>query len=441
MDRPSAAPDPRAIPTGVARGVACLPGSKSIAQRALVLAALAVGESRLVGAPRNADVETLAAALRALGIGIDREGAAGEILAVRGCAASLPGGDREVDAGENGTALRTLIALAALRRDSTRIAGAPHRPVGPLLAALRSLGARIDGERPPLVVRGAIRGGEVAVESSLSSQFATALLLVAPALPLGLVIDAPGLVSRPYLGLTAALVRAFRASAEIDSIPREGASRGVLRVRVPSAILRGRTLAIEPDASAAAFPLAAAAITGGDVAVPGLGRGSLQGDIRFADLLAEMGCAVEVGEERIRVRGGALRAIDVDLADTPDLAPPLAAVAAFANGRSTLRGIAHLRHKESDRLAVLAAGLAALGFAARAGRDSLEIDGGAPGRGAVVDPAGDHRMAMAFAVIGARVPGVMIRDPGCVAKSDPDFFDRLDGLLSVCEPPPVSGVP
>jgi 3-phosphoshikimate 1-carboxyvinyltransferase len=212
-----------------------------------------------------------------------------------------------------------------------------------------------------------------------------------------------------------------------------------VRSRVPSAILRGRALAIVPDASAAAFPLAAAAITGGDVALLGLGRGSLQGDIRFAELLAEMGCAVEGGEERIRVRGGPLRAIDVDLAETPDLVPPLAAVAAFAEGRSTLRGIAHLRHKESDRLAVLAAGLTALGFPARAGADSLEIDGGAAGRGAVVDPAGDHRMAMAFAVIGTRLPGVRIRDPGCVAKSDPEFFGRLEGLLGGRERAPGPG--
>lgn len=434
MSRHPAHPDPRPIPTGVARGEVRLPGSKSIAQRSLILAALAVGESRLVGAPRNADVDTLVAALRALGIGIEREGEAGEVLVVRGCAASLPGGDREVDLGENGTALRCLIALAALRRDPTRIAGASHRPVAPLLDALRALDARIEGERPPLAVRGPIRGGEVAVESALSSQFATALLLIAPALPLGLTITAPGLVSRPYLELTAALVREFRATVTVESASPRGAARGAgpgaERWRVPSAILRGHTLAIEPDASAAAFPLAVAAVTGGDVSVLGLGRGSLQGDARFADLLARMGCAVEVGEERIRVRGGALRAIDADLVDTPDLAPPLAAVAAFARGRSVLRGIAHLRHKESDRLQVLARGLETLGFPARAGADSLEIEGGGPGRGGVADPAGDHRMAMAFAVIGTRVPGVRVRDPACVAKSDPRFFERLEALVS-----------
>jgi len=427
--RPARSPDPRPVPTGVARGEVRLPGSKSIAQRALVLAALAVGESRLVGAPANRDVDTLVAGLRALGIRIEREGSAGETIVVQGSAASLPGGAREVDAGENGTALRCLIALAALRRDPTRIAGPSHRPVAPLLAALRALGARIEGERPPLIVRGPIRGGEVAVESSLSSQFATALLLVAPALPVGLVLSAPGLVSRHYLELTAALAREFRAPAAAAPASSGEGPGGAARYRVPSAILRGRTLAIEPDASAAAFPLAAAAVTGGEVAVLGLGRGSLQGDARFAEILGGMGCAVEVGEERIRVRGGALRAIEADLGDTPDLAPPLAAVAAFAPGRSVLHGIAHLRHKESDRLAVLAAGLESLGFRARATADTLEIEGGAGGRGAVVDPAGDHRMAMAFAVIGTRVEGVSVRNPSCVEKSDPAFFERWEALV------------
>lgn len=429
MDDSRTAPDARTMPAGrTARGTVTLHGSKSIAQRALILGALAEGTSALHGVPRNRDVETLLAALVALGVPMETGGTdetGGTTVRVSGTGGAFPPGARTVDAGENGTALRCLLAVAALRSDRTTVAGAAHRPVGPLVAALQELGAAIDTTDggPPCTVRGPLRGGTVSVESAASSQFATALVLVAPWLEGGLAVGTPGLVSAPYLALTARLVERF--GGRVVRTPDA--------VRVAGGGLLGTTLRVEPDASAAAFPLAAAAVTGGTVTVRGLGRTSIQGDVRFAEFLARMGCAVGGEDGSIRVRGGALTSLAVDCADTPDLVPPLAAVAACATGTSRLSGVGHLRHKESDRLAVLVGGLSALGIAARLEDDTLVIEGhGAvpPGPPVTIDPAGDHRMAMAFSILGLRRPGVRIADPDCVAKSDPEYWTRLESLLT-----------
>ena len=408
-----------------------VPGSKYEANRLLLAAALAEGESRIRGAPQNEDIEAAITALSAIGAGI--RGAPGA-LRVRGLgrgAARPASGPLEVSVGESGTLLRFLTAAAATVPIPVRITGGGRiheRPISGLVAALRALGAEIEttGSQAPLVIRsGALEGGRVRVSARESSQFASALLLAAPRARGTVVIElADEPVSRSYLDLTVSVMArcGVRVEAAGDRRFRIGAGE-----RYPGGDHR-----VSGDWTTAGYFFAAAAAAPGRVRVSGLDPRSPQGERRFPALLGEMGCEVNEDESdglvRVSVRGPRrLRGIAADMGSMPDAAPTLAAIAPFAVGPTRLTGIAHLRHKESDRLAAMAEGLSGLGARAEAHPDALTIQPSAL-RPGTVHPRGDHRIAMALSLIGLRVPGVQIETPGVVGKSFPGFWTALAGL-------------
>jgi 3-phosphoshikimate 1-carboxyvinyltransferase len=413
-------------PSGPLKATACPPGSKSITNRALVCAALAEGESLLSGALESDDTRVMIEGLGQMGIAVRHDRAA-RTIRVTGCGGRPPAVSADMSLGNSGTTVRFLTALAALGHGVYRLDGVPRmrqRPIQDLLDALRRLGADAVSEAgtgcPPIVVRGAgLPGGRGEVAGNISSQFLSALLLAAPCAHRDVELVVRGaLVSQPYVAMTLAVMRAFGAAIPSDDFP--------LRVPAPQKY-RGRAYAIEPDASAASYFLAAAAIAGGSVVVQGLSRNSLQGDVAFCDCLREMGCEVKEGEGHIMVTGRALHGIDVDMNAISDTVQTLAAVALFAAGPTTIRNVAHIRHKETDRIAALAAELRKFGAEVEERADGLRIVP-RPLHGATIDTYDDHRMAMSMALVGLAVPGVAIRDPGCVAKTYPEFFADLQSL-------------
>jgi 3-phosphoshikimate 1-carboxyvinyltransferase len=400
--------------------------SKSVTHRALVAAALADGQSALHGPLDAHDTRATRDGLSSLGIEIRSE--SGRWL-VRGCSGRVPGGGA-LALGESGTTMRFLTAVAALGETPSRLDGAPRlreRPLGDLASALGQLGGslRSDAETGGLPLTaggGSLRGGTVSLPGSPSSQYASALLLVAPRLPGGLALSIePPAVSLPYVELTERVLRAFGVEVTRES---------ELSWRVAGGGYAGRDYHIEGDHSSASYFLAAAAIVGGRVRVHNLDSNSAQADARLGTILRDLGCRVETGDDWVEVEGdGKIPGFDLDLGDAPDVVPTLAVLALFADGPSVLRGVAHLRHKESDRLEVLARNLRALGRHAVAFDDRLVVEPPPPCLGgARIGTAGDHRMAMAFAIAGLRVDGIQIEDPACVAKSNPSFWDQLDRL-------------
>ena len=324
--------------------------------------------------------------------------------------------------------MRFLCALVSAGRGRYRLDGSPRmreRPIGDLLEALSALGVRAVSEAgsgcPPVVVETTgLEGGVVEIAGSVSSQFLSGLLMAAPYARRPVEIRVTGtLVSRPYVEMTLGVMRAFGAKVEVPTAERFRVGR--LRRYT------GRRYQIEPDASSASYFLAAAALTGGRCRVEGIGRDSLQGDARFADLLARMGALVDTGPDWTEVAGRSLRGIDVDLNAMPDMALTLAAMAPFLKGPTAIRNVANLRVKESDRLSALATELRRIGQEVEERPDGLVITP-RPVRPAVIHTYNDHRMAMSFALVGLRVPGIVIRDPGCVAKTFPEFFEYLERL-------------
>lgn len=416
-------------PRGPLDATVRVPGSKSITNRAAVCAALAAGESTLAGALTSDDTDAMRVALGALGVPIT---VAGDAWHVSGRGGRLAAPAAPLDARASGTTARFLTAAATLAEGPVVIDGAPRmreRPIDDLAAALVALGATVEilgrGGCPPVrVAGGGLAGGRAAIDARRSSQFVTAVLLAAP-YARGDVELAPVegvVVSRPYVDLTLQVMGAFGARAGWAPDGR------ALRVAAGRPY-RARRFTIEPDASAAAYPFAAAAIAGGEVRVPGVPADSLQADFRLLGILERMGCTVTRQGDAVAVRGpaGPLRAVDADMNELPDAVLALAVVALFAEGTTRIRNVANLRIKETDRLAALEAELAKLGARATAGPDWLTIEPG-PLHGAAIDTYDDHRMAMSFALAGLRVPGVVIRDPGCVAKTWPDYFDALARL-------------
>lgn len=399
------------------------PGSKSHTIRALVLSTLAEGVSEL-DRPLDADDTRFARdALSLLGARIE---IGDRPWAVTGTGGDLLSPPHELDAGASGLTARALIAVAALVEGPVTIVGRdrlPERPMSGLVEALRSLEVEIattDGGLPITVRgRGALPGGAVAVESSQTTQFATALLLAAPMAAGSLVVEPTGVKgSERYLDVTLDIMRRF--GAEIDE-------NGAYTVS-PTGYLATKD-AIEPDASAAAYPMVAAAVTGSRVQIDGLGSGSMQPDLDVADVLEQMGCSVVRSESSITIdaRGRSLHPVEVDLSGSPDGALAVAAAALFADGASTLRGLGSLRFKESDRLAALASELSRLGAGALVEDDELIIEP-APLRPVTIETHGDHRIAMSLAVVGLAVPGIEIADPGVVAKTWPGYWDMLETL-------------
>ncbi len=402
-----------------------LPGSKSITNRALVAAALADGRSKLSGVLLAEDTLAMMDCLRALGAEITHDVGSATVV-VTGVSGRPQVPRQPLWVRQSGTTARFVLPLAALVPGAVTVDGDEQirsRPQSDLFGALTALGALVEGDHgrlPARIVGGTLRGGRVRVPGDTSSQFTSALLLAGPALADELVIELVGdLVSVPYLTMTVEIMRAFGAEITVtDNRTFAVAPTGY----------RACDHHIEPDASTASYFFAAAAITGGRVAVAGLGTASVQGDSRFVDLLATMGADVERTETWSQVRGtGSLRGIDVDLADLSDTAPTLGAIAPLATGPTTVTGIGFIRAKESDRVAGVVEALIGLGIDAHELPDGFRVEPGTV-TGGVVHTHDDHRMAMAFTILGLVAPGVVIDDPGCVAKTFPLFFDAVDEL-------------
>ncbi|QIN78899.1 3-phosphoshikimate 1-carboxyvinyltransferase [Rubrobacter marinus] len=403
-----------------------VPGSKSVTNRALVVAALADGRSRILNPLFSDDSYWLMDALVRLGFGVraDREGGEVEILGLGG---RVPNEDVEVFVGNAGTVARFLPPALALGPGPYRLDGVPRmreRPVGDLVDAMRELGAAVryaDGEgRFPLVVEGGgLRGGTASVEGSKSSQFLSGLLMAAPYAREGMTLEVEGeLVSKPYVGITTGVMRSFGVGVE-----EEGG-----RFTVRPAAYGARDYPVEPDASGASYFMAAAAVTGGRVEIPGLGSSSPQGDLRFAEVLERMGCEVRIERDRVAVQGPRrLRGVDVDMNAFSDTMITLAAIAPFADGPTTIRDVEHTRHQETDRISAVATELARLGADVREHRNGIRIIPRET-RPTSIRTYDDHRMAMGFAVTGLVAAGISIQNPACVTKTFPDFFRKLDAL-------------
>jgi 3-phosphoshikimate 1-carboxyvinyltransferase len=406
------------------------PGSKSITNRALVCAALADGYSKLAGALDSEDTRVMIDGLRSLGVGIEAMDG-GKTLIVEGAGGVVPALEANLFCANSGTTIRFLTALATLGHGAYRLDGVERmreRPIGDLLDALNQLGADVRSENdngcPPVIVHAnGLSGGTAAVRGEISSQFLSALLMAAPAARSPVELNIQGqLVSQPYVNMTAGVMRAFGAEVDVsDDFAR-------FEIRAPQAYTACRYV-VEPDASAASYFWAAAAITGGQVTVAGLSADSLQGDVAFVTCIEQMGCEVRRDQGSTTVVGRPLRGIDVDMNAISDTAQTLAVVALFADGPTRIRGVAHIRHKETDRIAALAAELRKLGADVTEHEDGLTIEP-AELRPAAIDTYNDHRMAMSFALAGLMIAGVRINDPRCVEKTYPRFFEDLDALRS-----------
>jgi len=413
-------------PAGPIYGTIRPPGSKSLTNRALVCAALGAGESVLSGVLESEDTRVMIEALRQLGIPLEHD-VKSRTIRVSGCNGHPPAVEANLFTANSGTTVRFLTALVTLGRGRFRLDGAPRmreRPIEDLLDALEQLGAKAYSELangcPPVVVEASgLRGGRASVAGDISSQFLSGLLMAAACAenPVELVLRGR-LVSQPYVAMTAAVMAAFGVEVDVQSgcfiVP---AGRGY----------HGRHYEIEPDASAASYFFAASAITGGKITVEGLSRRSLQGDVAFCDCLEKMGCTVEYAENAITVCGGKLRGIEADMNAISDTVQTLSAAALLADGPTTITGVAHIRHKETDRIHALAVELRKIGAGVEERPDGLRI---IPGklRGAKIETYNDHRMAMSMALVGLAVPGIIILDPQCTAKTYPDFFADIERL-------------
>ncbi len=421
------------LPTAVRPldAVVDVPGSKSIANRALVCATLADGESTLTNVPAGDDTVAMLDGLAALGVAAALEGTNASVVGLAGPPSAR---DVRLDARLAGTTSRFVTAVAALAPGPVTIDGDPplrQRPMAPLHAALATLGASVvAGERAgclPVTVTGPLTdGGRVELPGDVSSQYLTALMLIGPLLAGGLRVElTTPLVSRPYVALTASVMAVFGVD---DVVVRDDV------VVVPPGRYRAATFEVEPDASSASYPLAMAAVAGGRVEVRGLRASSVQGDARCADLLGRMGCTVIDGATGIGVerrRDEPLHGIDVDLADASDLVPTMTVVAATAASPTTITGVGFVRSKESDRLTDLAAELTQVGARINVLADGLRIDPVARLHGARLATHHDHRLAMAFGVLATAVGGIEVLEPEVVAKSWPDYWHFRDALLAL----------
>jgi len=405
-----------------------VPGSKSYTNRALVCAALAEGTSTLDGALFSDDTQYMAEALSALGLAVTAEPNEYR-LTVQGCAGHLPNRDVDLFAGNAGTAARFLAVMLCLGKGKYRLDGVERmreRPMGPLLAALRQIGACVEelGKPSCLPVRlsagsAPYRGAALSLPGTASSQFFSGLLLSAPYLG-GITLEVEGrLVSQPYLDMTAQVMQSFGITMNNASYQRFEVAPGAYRAT---------HYQVEPDASAASYFFAAAAITGGEVTVEGLGTQSLQGDLGFVDILERMGAQVLRQPKRTTVIGPkVLQGVEVDMRDLSDTAQTLAVVAPFASSPTRITGIGFIRAKETDRVGAVVRELQRLGIDATEEEDGMIVRPGQPKPGKV-STYHDHRMAMSFALLGLKHPGIEILDPSCTSKTFPTYFEVLAGL-------------
>ena len=419
------------------------PGSKSITNRALVCAALAQGTSTLGGALDSEDTRVMIESLGRLGIAVESRDE-GRTLIVHGCGGQIPVASAHLFVGNSGTTIRFLTAMCALGHGMYRLDGVPRmreRPIGDLLDALRQLGVDVrcegrEGFPPVAVIANGLHTGdlEATVRGEISSQFLSGLLMAIAAAGEYVRITVAGeLVSKPYAAMTLKVIESFGGVIEQD-----GWQEFLSRDCDPG--YRGCNYAIEPDASAASYFWAAAAITGGEVTVEGLSQDSLQGDVAFVECLEKMGCRVTYAADSITVGGRAERGIDVDMNAISDTVQTLSAVALFADGPTTIRGVGHIRHKETDRIGDLARELRKFGAQVDESADGLRItptrsvSEGLSGAAAAshtaidIETYHDHRMAMSLALPGLVRPGVTILNPACTAKTYPKFFEDLAAL-------------
>jgi len=402
-----------------------VPGSKSVTNRALIIAALAEGHSRILNPLFSDDSFWLMNALVRLGVGVSADGKKGELY-VSGQSGEIYASGVDLFVGNAGTVARFLPPLLALGRGPYTVDGVPRmreRPVEDLVDAMRQLGAAVEyvGEaaRFPLTIRGGgIPGGEARVSASKSSQFISGLLMASPYAEAPVTLHPEGRKEWPYVGITVALMRAFGVEVE--------QANG--RFSVAPAMYFSREYEVEPDASGASYFMAAAAATGGRVRIPGLGSSSPQGDMRFAGVLRDMGCRVEITPDFIEVQGPErLQGVEVDMNAFSDTMITLSAIAPFAITPTTINNVAHTRLQETDRISAVATELNRLGVNTRTTPSSIRIIPDQIQSG-VVRTYGDHRMAMAFAVTGLVASGIRIGDPGCVTKTFPGYFEELEYL-------------
>jgi 3-phosphoshikimate 1-carboxyvinyltransferase len=402
-----------------------VPGSKSVTNRALIIAALAEGHSRIFNPLFSDDSFWLMNALVSLGIGVSADKEKGEVY-VSGQSGEIEASGVDLFVGNAGTVARFLPPVLALGRGPYTVDGVPRmreRPVSDLVDAMRQLGASVDyaGEdgRFPLTIKGGgIRGGEARFSASRSSQFISGLLMAAPYAEAPVTLYPEGRKQWPYVGITTALMRAF--GVEVD--------RANGRFAVDPAYYTAQDYEVEPDASGASYFMAAAAVTGGRVRIPGLGSSSPQGDLRFAEVLRDMGCRVEIAAHTTEVTGpDRLQGVEVDMNAFSDTMITLSAIAPFAQGPTTIKNVAHTRLQETDRLRAVETELNRLGICTQTTLSSIRI---IPGkiRPGVVQTYGDHRMAMAFAITGLVASGIRLGDPGCVSKTFPGYFGALESL-------------
>lgn len=414
-------------PIGRIDGVINLPGSKSLSNRALLLAALAEGETHLTNLLDSEDIQHMLNALKQLGVTFRLNEDKTQCW-VQGLGdAFTTEGKLRLFLGNAGTAMRPLCAALAASSGEFELTGEPRmeeRPIGALVDALRQAGAEIHYLKnhgfPPLLIKGrALGGGKVQVDGSVSSQFLTAVLMAAPLFTEDTEIEIVGeLVSKPYIDITLDTMARFGVKVENHHYQRFVIVKGQ-KYRSPGTFL------VEGDASSASYFLAAAAIKGGRIRVTGVGRDSIQGDKDFALVLKAMGANVHFGADFVEVEKGALQAVDMDMNHIPDAAMTIATTALFAKGTTAIRNIYNWRVKETDRLAAMATELRKVGAHVVEGRDFIEITPPAVLKTAAIDTYKDHRMAMCFSLVALGGVPITINDPGCTAKTFPDYFQRL----------------
>jgi 3-phosphoshikimate 1-carboxyvinyltransferase len=420
----------RIEPIASVNGTVNVPGSKSLSNRALLLAALAEGETHLTNLLDSDDIRHMLTALTQLGVSYRLSDNKTECWVTGLGSTFITDQALTLFLGNAGTAMRPLCAVLAASNGEFELTGEPRmeeRPIGALVDSLRQAGAEIEYLKnegfPPLLIKGKkLSGGSLKVDGSVSSQFLTAVLMSAPLYAQQTVIEIVGdLVSKPYIDITLHIMQQFGVEVENQNY-RKFVIRGNQKYRSPGKFL------VEGDASSASYFLAAGAIKGGTVRVTGVGKASIQGDIRFADVLQQMGAKISWGEDFIEVQGAPLLGIDLDMNHIPDAAMTIATTALFAKGKTAIRNIYNWRVKETDRLAAMACELKKVGAQVVEGHDFIEITPPEKINEAEIDTYDDHRVAMCFSLVALSDTAVIINDPDCTAKTFPDYFHRYSSI-------------
>jgi 3-phosphoshikimate 1-carboxyvinyltransferase len=405
-----------------------VPGSKSYTNRALITASLAEGESVIKNVLLSDDTRLMIACLKEVGVSIE-SGLEDNALMVKGCGGTIPAREANLFAGNAGTVVRFMTAVLTLGKGRYEIDGVErmrNRPIQELLNGLNQLGADVTSKEntgcPPVVINASgLKGGTIKMKGNISSQYISAILLAAPyAMNDVRVAITDSLVSKNYVDMTIEVMNKFGVNVNRNAYKEFHVSS--------DQSYKCCEYVVEPDASSASYFFAAAAITGGKVRIEGLGENSLQGDALFVDILSKMGCVIRKAKDWLEVEGGKLKGIDIDMNDTPDVVQTLVAVAVFAEGTTRIRNVKNLRYKETDRISALVNELKRIGVKVKEHEDGLDIEPSTTPHSAEISTYNDHRMAMSFALIGLRIRGIKIKNPECVYKTFPDFFERLEKL-------------